>query len=121
MYYDDQLGCGNSDIPNDPSLWTLERYKEEVEEVRRGPGLDDFVLYEQSWGGILVPEYALKHHCQTYQQWSTWFPSARCFIPLTHVASRALQPGGTRPAGCRPKVGVSNSFHVSEFVSSAQA
>ena len=35
MYYY-QLGCGNSDIPDDPSLWTLERYTEEVEEVRRG-------------------------------------------------------------------------------------
>src|ERR1700735_1437048 len=25
FYYDDQLGCGNSDIPDDPSLWTLDR------------------------------------------------------------------------------------------------
>jgi proline iminopeptidase len=61
MYYYDQLGCGNSDIPDDPSLWTLDRYCEEVEEVRRGLGLDNFVLFGHSWGGILAMEYALKH------------------------------------------------------------
>src|SRR5262249_3887732 len=44
MYYYDQLGCNNSDQPDDPSLWTLERYVEEVEEVRKGLGLDHFVL-----------------------------------------------------------------------------
>jgi proline-specific peptidase len=50
MYYYDQLGCWNSDIPEDTSLWTPERYTEEVEEVRRGMGLENFVLYGQSWG-----------------------------------------------------------------------
>jgi proline iminopeptidase len=59
MYYYDQLGVGNSDVPEDPSLWTLERYTQEVEEVRRGLGLDQFVLYGHSWGGILALEYAL--------------------------------------------------------------
>ncbi|MDX6462120.1 MAG: proline iminopeptidase, partial [Acidobacteriaceae bacterium] len=36
MYYYDQLGVGNSDIPDDRALWTLPRYLSEVEEVRRG-------------------------------------------------------------------------------------
>jgi proline iminopeptidase len=61
MYYYDQLGCGNSDHPDDPALWTLPRYLEEVEEVRTGLGLDNFVLYGHSWGGILAIEYALHH------------------------------------------------------------
>src|ERR1700760_4811431 len=61
MYYYDQLGVGNSDIPNDPALWTLPRYLAEVEEVRRGLGLDNFVLYGHSWGGILAMEYALNY------------------------------------------------------------
>src|ERR1700747_1868397 len=61
MYYYDQLGANFSDQPKDPSLWTLERYCEEVEEVRRGLGLDNFVLYGHSWGGILAMEYALKY------------------------------------------------------------
>ena len=63
MYYYDQLGVGNSDVPDDPALWTLPRYLTEVEEVRQGLGLDHFVLYGHSWGGILAMEYAL-----TYQQ-----------------------------------------------------
>ena len=61
MYYYDQLGCNNSDQPDDPSLWTLARYTEEVEEVRRALGLEHFVLYGHSWGGILAIEYALTH------------------------------------------------------------
>jgi proline iminopeptidase len=61
MYYYDQLGCGNSDQPDDPALWTLPRYLEEVEEVRLGLGLDNFVLYGHSWGGVLAIEYALHH------------------------------------------------------------
>ena len=61
MYYYDQLGCNNSDQPDDPSLWTLARYTEEVEEVRRALGLEHFVLYGHSWGGILAIEYALRY------------------------------------------------------------
>lgn len=59
MIYYDQLGCGNSDIPDDPSLWTLPGFLGELEEVRQGLGLDQFVLYGHSWGGLLGIEYAL--------------------------------------------------------------
>lgn len=64
MYYYDQLGCGNSDRPDDVSLWEIPRFVEEVEEVRLGLGLENFVLYGQSWGGMLSIEYSLKyqHH-----------------------------------------------------------
>jgi proline iminopeptidase len=61
MHYYDQLGVGNSDAPDDPSLWTVERYLSEVEEVRQGLGLDQFVLYGHSWGGMLAIEYALHY------------------------------------------------------------
>jgi proline iminopeptidase len=61
MYYYDQLGVGNSDVPDDPALWTLPRYVREVEEVRQGLGLDQFVLFGHSWGGILAMEYALNY------------------------------------------------------------
>lgn len=65
-YYYDQLGCGHSDRPDEPSLWDLERYVDEVEQVRIGLGLEraNFVLYGQSWGGILAIEYALRHQEQ---------------------------------------------------------
>jgi proline iminopeptidase len=61
MYYYDQLGCGNSDIPDDLSLWDTPRFVEEVETVRLALGLENFVLYGQSWGGMLSIEYALKY------------------------------------------------------------
>lgn len=61
IYFYDQLGVNNSDQPEDPALWTLPRYLEEVEEVRRALGLDQFVLFGHSWGGVLAMEYALKH------------------------------------------------------------
>ncbi|MBI5914623.1 MAG: proline iminopeptidase-family hydrolase [Bacteroidetes bacterium] len=62
IYYD-QLGCGNSDNPNDTSLWDLPRFVEEVEQVRTALGLnkDNFYLLGHSWGGILAMEYALKY------------------------------------------------------------
>ncbi len=33
MVFYDQLGCGNSDRPDDESLWTVERFVEELEAV----------------------------------------------------------------------------------------
>lgn len=62
IYYD-QLGSYYSDQPSDTSLWTIERFVDEVEQVRVALRLDtsNFYLYGQSWGGILAAEYALKH------------------------------------------------------------
>ena len=62
-YYYDQLGSSYSDQPNEPELVDLERFVEEVEQVRKALGLDreNFYLYGQSWGGMLGIEYALKY------------------------------------------------------------
>jgi proline iminopeptidase len=62
-YYYDQLGSYYSDQPNEPELWELARFVEEVEQVRTALGLnrENFYLYGQSWGGILAIEYALKY------------------------------------------------------------
>jgi proline iminopeptidase len=61
FYYYDQLGCGNSDVPADTSLWNIPRYVEEVEQVRKGLGLDNFYLLGHSWGGMLAMEYLQKY------------------------------------------------------------
>ena len=39
-YYYDQLGSGNSDNPEDERLWDLDRFVDEVEQVRLALGLD---------------------------------------------------------------------------------
>lgn len=62
IYYD-QLGSYFSDQPSDTALWTIERFVDEVEQVRVALGLnkDNFYVLGQSWGGILAMEYALEH------------------------------------------------------------
>jgi L-proline amide hydrolase len=58
IFYD-QLGCGNSDQPHDPSLWTVNLFVEEVDVVRKALGLKRIHLLGQSWGGMLAMQYAL--------------------------------------------------------------
>jgi proline iminopeptidase len=62
IYYD-QLGSGHSDRPDDAELWELDRFVDELEQVRTALGLDgsNFFLLGHSWGGILAIEYALHH------------------------------------------------------------
>ena len=62
-YFYDQLGSAHSDQPDDPDLWEIPRFVEEVEQVRKALGLDhsNFFLLGHSWGGILAIEYALKY------------------------------------------------------------
>ena len=62
IYYD-QLGSFYSDQPDEPELWEIDRFIDEVEQVRIALGLDasNFFLLGHSWGGVLAIEYALKH------------------------------------------------------------
>jgi proline iminopeptidase len=62
-YFYDQLGSGLSDRPDDPDLWEVDRFVDEVEQVRRALGLtrESFFLLGHSWGGIVAIEYALRH------------------------------------------------------------
>lgn len=63
----DQLGSLYSDQPDysDPEIakkyLTYEYFLDEVEEVRQKLGIDNFYLIGQSWGGLLVQEYAVKY------------------------------------------------------------
>jgi proline iminopeptidase len=63
FYEYDQLGSYYSDQPKDSSLWTTQRFVEEVEQVRKAIGADknNFYVLGNSWGGILAMEYALKY------------------------------------------------------------
>jgi len=59
IFYD-QLGCGNSDLPDDTSLWTVKRFTDEIDSVRSALGLDRVHLLGQSCGGMLGIEYAIR-------------------------------------------------------------
>jgi proline-specific peptidase len=55
----DQLGCGRSDHPDDPSLLAVDHFVAELAQVAAALGLERFHLYGQSWGGMLALEAAL--------------------------------------------------------------
>ena len=53
----DQLGCGRSDHPTDPRLWTRARFVDEMARVRRALGLEQVHLLGHSWGATLAVDY----------------------------------------------------------------
>ena len=53
----DQLGCCRSEKPDDPRLWRIERFCDEIDALRARLGLGKVILYGHSWGGWLAIEY----------------------------------------------------------------
>ena len=60
VFYD-QLGSGRSDRITDTTLMKVERYVNEVEQVRKELKLEKVILFGQSWGTALSLEYYLKY------------------------------------------------------------
>jgi proline-specific peptidase len=58
VFYD-QLGCGRSDHPDDPDLWVMDTFVEELAAVRKALRLDRVHLLGHSWGSQLALEYVL--------------------------------------------------------------
>ena len=58
IFYD-QLGCGRSDQPHNPDLWTVDLFVEELGVMRQALGLAHTHILGQSWGGMLAMQYAL--------------------------------------------------------------
>lgn len=53
----DQLGCGRSDKPDNPKLWRIERFCDEIDSLRQALGLKTVILFGHSWGGWLALDY----------------------------------------------------------------
>ena len=87
IFYD-QLGCGRSDQPNNPSLWTIARTVEEIGIVRRELNLDKVHLWGQSFGGLFSLEYALT---QPQGLVSLILASSTSSIPLWIVEANRLR------------------------------
>ncbi|KIL37357.1 proline iminopeptidase [Cohnella kolymensis] len=58
IFYD-QLGSGNSDRPQDVSLWLLERFVEELSCVREALRLNPVHILGHSWGTMLAASYLI--------------------------------------------------------------
>lgn len=77
IFYD-QLGCGNSDRPSDPSMWNLDLFVEELASVRRALDLNRVHIYGHSYGGALLLQYALTQpEGLASMTLANTFPSAR--------------------------------------------
>ena len=61
LVFYDQLGCGNSGRPDDPSLWPVERFVEELHLLAAAVGWERFHLLGHSWGTMLGMDYYLAH------------------------------------------------------------
>ena len=57
----DQLGSGHSEQPTDTSLWHIQRFVEELAQVREALGLERVHLLGHSWGSMLAAEYMLEN------------------------------------------------------------
>ena len=53
----DQLGCGKSDRPDNPELWTIDLFIDELNTLRNSLGLLNINILGHSWGGTLALEY----------------------------------------------------------------
>jgi proline iminopeptidase len=58
IFYD-QLGSGRSDRPTDTTLWRVERFVEELGQVREALDLKEIHLLGHSWGTMLAVDYLL--------------------------------------------------------------
>lgn len=92
----DQLGSRRSDKPDDPSLYTPERFAEEVEIVRTALGLGKMHLIGQSWGSFLGLEYAITYpdNLQSLVLYSGAASTAECLAGMN--ALRAQLPPETQ-------------------------
>ena len=50
----DQLDSGRSDHPNNPANWTVARFTDEVDAVRRAVGVPRWHVLGHSWGGTIA-------------------------------------------------------------------
>jgi proline iminopeptidase len=58
IFYD-QLGSGKSDHPNQNDLWRIERFVEELAQLRKTLGLKNVHILGHSWGTMLTADYML--------------------------------------------------------------
>lgn len=56
IFYD-QLGGGHSDRPTDSTLWTMDRYVQEVTAVRKALGLERVHIMGHSFGTLILADY----------------------------------------------------------------
>jgi proline-specific peptidase len=95
IFYD-QLGCGKSDRPGDPALWTVDRFVEELAQVRAALRLDDLHLFGSSWGGMLALQYVLDREPSLHSLVLCGSPASMTRWVADCAELLAAQPAATR-------------------------
>jgi proline iminopeptidase len=57
----DQLGCGKSDVISDTSLFTVQRFVQELESLRIHLNVPKWHILGHSWGSMLAASYYETH------------------------------------------------------------
>lgn len=86
----DQLGCGRSQLPRNPALFTVERAVEDLEIFRRKMKLGRIHLFGSSYGGLLAIAYALKYQ---HNLKSMVTAGGLASVPLTVAEMERLKKG----------------------------
>lgn len=87
----DQLGCGRSDRPDDPDLWTVQRSVAELEAVlttvRQALGRDRVHVLGHSWGAFLALAHAVERAPDSASDGRDAVASLVLSSPLVSVAA----------------------------------
>ncbi|AKP64467.1 alpha beta hydrolase [Levilactobacillus koreensis JCM 16448] len=94
----DQLGCGKSSQPNDPSLWQATTWVAELKALRAYLGLKRVHLLGQSWGGMLAIIYLCDHQPAGIQSLilASTLSSAKLWAQEQHRLIRFMAPADQR-------------------------
>jgi len=93
VFYD-QLDSGRSDRPNNPANWTVARFTDEIDAVRRALGVKRWHVLGHSWGGTIALEYgARRPPALAGLVLASPLVSTRSWIADANALRRQLAPG----------------------------
>ena len=90
----DQLGCGKSSIPDDPTLWHKETWVNELMALREYLHLEKVNILGQSWGGMLAIIYLCDYQPQGVQSviLASTLSSAKLWAQEQHRMIKFMTP-----------------------------
>lgn len=116
IFYD-QLGCGRSDLPDDLSLWTVERFTDEIGIVREALGLERVHILGQSCGGMLGIEYAIRQPAGLVSLiLADSMPSMVLWVEEANRLRAELPPGVNETLLRHEQAGTTDSLEYAEAV-----
>jgi len=116
----DQLGSGRSGRPDNPQLWHLDRFVDELDAVRKQLGLTHVHILGHSWGASLAVQYVLTRGAQGVESLTLAGPLLRTqdWIEDANVLRRQLPQSIQDTLKQHEDVG---TIHSAEYQAAAEA